>query len=133
VGAYASVNSVDIYYEVHRRGRPLVLIHGPRHDRELLPGSAAPHLTSYSELLRDLGGICEAGGRLRSDRQQKDAYLQAIFYGSDGTRTRHLRRDRPAFQWLDRAPRGRKETMVQGYGDLHAATWLRRRDEYDGE
>ena len=35
------------------------------------------------------------------------------------------------YQWLDRAPRGRNETMVQGMGDLHAATWMRRRDEYD--
>jgi predicted dithiol-disulfide oxidoreductase (DUF899 family) len=35
------------------------------------------------------------------------------------------------YQWLDRAPRGRNETMVQGMGDLHAAVWMRRRDEYD--
>jgi predicted dithiol-disulfide oxidoreductase (DUF899 family) len=38
-----------------------------------------------------------------------------------------------AYQWLDRAPRGRNETIVQGMGDLHAATWFRRRDEYEGE
>ena len=35
------------------------------------------------------------------------------------------------YQWLDRAPRGRNETMVQGVGDLHAAIWVRRHDEYD--
>jgi predicted dithiol-disulfide oxidoreductase (DUF899 family) len=35
------------------------------------------------------------------------------------------------YQWLDTAPRGRNETMVRGMGDLHAAVWLRRRDEYD--
>jgi predicted dithiol-disulfide oxidoreductase (DUF899 family) len=35
------------------------------------------------------------------------------------------------YQWLDRTPRGRNETMVQGMGDLHAAVWMRRRDEYD--
>jgi predicted dithiol-disulfide oxidoreductase (DUF899 family) len=35
------------------------------------------------------------------------------------------------YQWLDRAPRGRNETMVRGMGDLHAAIWLRRRDEYE--
>jgi predicted dithiol-disulfide oxidoreductase (DUF899 family) len=35
------------------------------------------------------------------------------------------------YQWLDRAPRGRNETMAQGMGDLHAAVWMRRRDEYD--
>jgi hypothetical protein len=37
------------------------------------------------------------------------------------------------YQWLDRAPRGRNETMVRGMGDLHAAVWMRRRDEYDSE
>jgi predicted dithiol-disulfide oxidoreductase (DUF899 family) len=35
------------------------------------------------------------------------------------------------YQWLDRAPRGRNETLVRGMGDLHAAVWMRRRDEYD--
>ena len=35
------------------------------------------------------------------------------------------------YQWLDRAPRGRDETMVQGVGDLRAAVWIRRHDEYD--
>jgi predicted dithiol-disulfide oxidoreductase (DUF899 family) len=37
------------------------------------------------------------------------------------------------YQWLDRAPRGRNETMVRGMGDLRAAVWYRRHDEYDGE
>jgi predicted dithiol-disulfide oxidoreductase (DUF899 family) len=36
-----------------------------------------------------------------------------------------------AYQWLDRAPRGRNETMVRGMGDLRAAVWYRRHDEYD--
>jgi len=31
------------------------------------------------------------------ERLPKDANLQDVFYGSDGTRTRDLRRDRPAF------------------------------------
>jgi predicted dithiol-disulfide oxidoreductase (DUF899 family) len=35
------------------------------------------------------------------------------------------------YQWLDRAPRGRNETMVRGFGDLRAAAWYRRHDEYD--
>jgi predicted dithiol-disulfide oxidoreductase (DUF899 family) len=34
------------------------------------------------------------------------------------------------YQWLDRAPRGRNETMVRGMGDLRAAVWYRRHDEY---
>jgi predicted dithiol-disulfide oxidoreductase (DUF899 family) len=37
------------------------------------------------------------------------------------------------YQWLDRAPGGRNETMMQGFGDLHAAGWYRRHDEYDSE
>jgi predicted dithiol-disulfide oxidoreductase (DUF899 family) len=36
------------------------------------------------------------------------------------------------YQWLERAPRGRNETMVRGMGDLRAAAWYRRHDEYDG-
>lgn len=35
------------------------------------------------------------------------------------------------YQWLDRAPKGRNETIVQGLGDLRGADWHRRRDEYD--
>jgi predicted dithiol-disulfide oxidoreductase (DUF899 family) len=35
------------------------------------------------------------------------------------------------YQWLDRAPGGRNETMMRGFGDLHAAGWYRRHDEYD--
>jgi predicted dithiol-disulfide oxidoreductase (DUF899 family) len=35
------------------------------------------------------------------------------------------------YQWLDRAPRGRNETMVQGLGDLRGSFWYRRHDEYD--
>jgi predicted dithiol-disulfide oxidoreductase (DUF899 family) len=35
------------------------------------------------------------------------------------------------YQWLDRAPRGRSETLVRGFGDLRGAFWFRRRDEYD--
>jgi predicted dithiol-disulfide oxidoreductase (DUF899 family) len=35
------------------------------------------------------------------------------------------------YQWLDRAPKGRNETMVQGMGDLHGSEWYRRHDEYD--
>jgi predicted dithiol-disulfide oxidoreductase (DUF899 family) len=37
------------------------------------------------------------------------------------------------YQWLDRAPKGRNETMVQGMGDLHGSDWYRRHDEYDTE
>ncbi|MCA1585689.1 MAG: DUF899 domain-containing protein [Acidobacteria bacterium] len=35
------------------------------------------------------------------------------------------------YQWLDRAPLGRNETMVRGLGNLRGAGWFRRHDEYD--
>lgn len=46
MSAYASVNGVDIYYEVHGRGRPLVLLHGALGTiescfQDLLPALAA--------------------------------------------------------------------------------------------
>jgi predicted dithiol-disulfide oxidoreductase (DUF899 family) len=37
------------------------------------------------------------------------------------------------YQWLDRAPRGRNETMERGFGDLRGSSWYRRHDEYEGE
>jgi predicted dithiol-disulfide oxidoreductase (DUF899 family) len=35
------------------------------------------------------------------------------------------------YQWLDRAPRGRNETLARGLGVLRGSSWLRRHDEYD--
>jgi len=35
------------------------------------------------------------------------------------------------YQWLDRAPRGRNESLFVGTGDLRAGFWYRRHDEYD--
>jgi predicted dithiol-disulfide oxidoreductase (DUF899 family) len=35
------------------------------------------------------------------------------------------------YQWLDRAPRGRNESLFVGTGDLRTGVWYRRRDEYD--
>jgi predicted dithiol-disulfide oxidoreductase (DUF899 family) len=37
------------------------------------------------------------------------------------------------YQWLDRAPRGRNETMVRGLGRLRVGVWYRRHDEYDSQ
>jgi predicted dithiol-disulfide oxidoreductase (DUF899 family) len=37
------------------------------------------------------------------------------------------------YQWLDRAPRGRNESLFVGTGDLRAGVWYRRHDEYDSE
>ena len=35
------------------------------------------------------------------------------------------------YQWLDRAPKGRNETMTRGMGNLRAGGWYRRHDEYE--
>jgi predicted dithiol-disulfide oxidoreductase (DUF899 family) len=35
------------------------------------------------------------------------------------------------YQWLDRAPRGRNESLVTGAGDLRGPIWFRRHDQYD--
>jgi predicted dithiol-disulfide oxidoreductase (DUF899 family) len=37
------------------------------------------------------------------------------------------------YRWLDRAPRGRNESMFVGAGDLRAGVWYRRHDEYDSQ
>jgi predicted dithiol-disulfide oxidoreductase (DUF899 family) len=37
------------------------------------------------------------------------------------------------YQWLDRAPRGRNESLFVGTGDLRAGVWYRRHDEYDSQ
>jgi pimeloyl-ACP methyl ester carboxylesterase len=55
VSAYASVNGVDIYYEVHGRGRPLVLLHGALGTiescfQDLLPALAASYRVIAVEL-----------------------------------------------------------------------------------
>jgi predicted dithiol-disulfide oxidoreductase (DUF899 family) len=35
------------------------------------------------------------------------------------------------YQWLDRAPHGRNESLFVGAGDLRGSVWYRRHDEYD--
>ncbi len=37
------------------------------------------------------------------------------------------------YQWLDRAPRGRNESLFVATGDLRAGVWYRRHDEYDSQ
>jgi predicted dithiol-disulfide oxidoreductase (DUF899 family) len=37
------------------------------------------------------------------------------------------------YQWLDRAPRGRNESLFVGAGDLRGSLWYRRHDEYDSQ
>jgi len=61
------------------------------------------------------------------------ALEDGIVYHTYSTYTRGLDALWGMYQWLDRAPRGRNETMVRGLGDLRGAFWYRRHDEYDRE
>jgi predicted dithiol-disulfide oxidoreductase (DUF899 family) len=57
--------------------------------------------------------------------------LYGVVYHTYSTYTRGLDGLWGMYQWLDRAPRGRNETMVRGFGDLRGSGWYRRHDEYD--
>jgi pimeloyl-ACP methyl ester carboxylesterase len=48
--SYASVNGLRIYYEVHGRGRPLILLHGGLGSTELL-GGVLPALASTRRVI----------------------------------------------------------------------------------
>jgi hypothetical protein len=60
-----------------------------------VPGEAEKPLHNGTAV-RDYAGCWGAGGRWRRLRRRNMAICR-YFYGSDGTRTRDLRRDRPAF------------------------------------
>ncbi len=56
-GQYADVNGINLYYEVHGAGRPLVLLHGGLGSGEMM-GPALPALTAagHQVILPDLQG-----------------------------------------------------------------------------
>ena len=55
-GEYASVNGIDLYYETHGSGRPLVLLHGGLGSGEMF-GPVLPSFTDhYQVILVDLQG-----------------------------------------------------------------------------
>ena len=58
---------------------------------------------------------------------------EGVVYHTYSTYTRGLDALWGMYQWLDRAPRGRNETIVRGFGDLRGSFWYRRHDEYDSE
>jgi predicted dithiol-disulfide oxidoreductase (DUF899 family) len=59
------------------------------------------------------------------------ALEDGIVYHTYSAYTRGLDSLWGMYQWLDRAPRGRNETMVRGFGDLRGSDWYRRHDEYE--
>jgi pimeloyl-ACP methyl ester carboxylesterase len=38
IGEYADVNDIELYYETHGSGRPMILLHGGLGSGEILPG-----------------------------------------------------------------------------------------------
>ena len=55
----------------------------------------------------------------------------SVIYHTYSAYTRGLDSLWGVYQWLDRAPKGRNETLLRGMGDLRGPTWFRRRDEYE--
>jgi predicted dithiol-disulfide oxidoreductase (DUF899 family) len=60
------------------------------------------------------------------------ALEDGVVYHTYSAYTRGLDSLWGAYQWLDRAPKGRNETMRRGLGDLRGGGWYRRHDEYKG-
>src|SRR5881396_197012 len=55
-GEYAEVNGINLYYETHGKGRPLILLHGGLGSGEMF-GPILPALTEYHQVIRvDLQG-----------------------------------------------------------------------------
>ncbi len=59
------------------------------------------------------------------------ALEDGLVYHTYSTYTRGLDALWGMYQWLDRAPRGRNETLARGFGVLRGAAWYRRHDEYE--
>ena len=59
------------------------------------------------------------------------AFEDGVVYHTYSTYARGLDGLWGMYQWLDRAPRGRNESVFVGTGDLRAGVWYRRHDEYD--
>jgi predicted dithiol-disulfide oxidoreductase (DUF899 family) len=88
------------------------------------------------------GGVAELGtmsgtdaATYSRDRPGMSAFVleDGVVYHTYSAYTRGLDGHWSMYQWLDRAPRGRNETMVQGSGRLRAGLWYRRHDEYDSQ
>src|SRR2546430_4610282 len=49
-GAYTEVNGIDLYYETHGTGRPLILLHGGRGSGEMF-GPILPALSQHHQVI----------------------------------------------------------------------------------
>src|SRR5215469_409647 len=50
-GKYASVNGLNIYYEVHGTGSPLILLHGGLGTFSMMPGPLLPGLAESRQVI----------------------------------------------------------------------------------
>ncbi len=87
-GQYADVNGINLYYETHGTGRPLILLHGGLGSGEMF-GPVLPELAERHQVIAvDLQGH----GRTADIDRPIDARLMA---GDIGALIDHLRLDRP--------------------------------------
>ena len=87
-GAYADVNGIDLYYEIHGEGRPLVLIHGGLGSGEMFGPSLQTLAGNHRVILPDLQGH----GRTADIDRPIDVRLMA---GDIAGLIGHLGLDRP--------------------------------------
>src|SRR5580704_3663728 len=50
-GAYADINGLRLYYEIHGSGRPLVLLHGGLLTIDFMFGPLLPTLAAYRQVI----------------------------------------------------------------------------------
>lgn len=64
-GQYAEVNGINLYYEVHGAGRPLILLHGGLGSGEMF----GPILPQLAEHLRVIAVDLQGHGRTAAHRR----------------------------------------------------------------
>ena len=85
-GSYADVNGINLYYEIHGSGRPLVLLHGGLGSGEMFAPVLAAYAAGRQVILPDLQGH----GRTADIDRPLDARLMA---GDIAALIRHLGHD----------------------------------------
>ena len=96
-------------------------------------GGHAMDATPAPEPVAQLGAMCGTDAPTYSrDRPGMSVFAleDGVVYHTYSTYARRVDSLWGMYQWLDRAPKGRNETMIRGMGDLRGPFWFRRHDEY---
>ena len=96
-------------------------------------GGHAMDAAPAPEPVAQLGAMCGTDAPMYSrDRSGMSAFAleDGVVYHTYSTYARGVDSLWGMYQWLDRAPKGRNETMIRGMGDLRGPFWFRRHDEY---